>query len=98
MANNSVRIHPLVYYQKPQVGGGVGANEKNISPVQIIFPNGGFGLGIPVKDDLENGTTERVSNILKKKINYIHEYFYAHNSQLNQILFLNQLSQIATIR
>jgi phosphatidylglycerol:prolipoprotein diacylglycerol transferase len=41
MANNPVRIHPLVYFQKPQVGGANNANEKSISPVQIIFPNGG---------------------------------------------------------
>ena len=48
-----VRIHPLVYYQKPQVGNS-NSKDKNLSPIQIIFPNGGFGLGIPpAREDIE---------------------------------------------
>ena len=95
MANNSVRIHPLVYYQKPQVGG-VNANEKNISPVQIIFPNGGFGLGIPVKDDLENGTSERVNNIIFRIYNA--RMYFILNDILNKSLTQQFFSRKATTR
>lgn len=44
-----IELQALVYYQKPVVGNSNNKN-KNLAPVQIIYPSGGFGLGIPVID------------------------------------------------
>lgn len=40
--------HSLIYYQKPCIG-----NERGLRatpPVQLVFPGGGFGLGVSVKE------------------------------------------------
>jgi hypothetical protein len=44
----------LVYYQKPCIG-----NERGVRatpPTQLIFPGGGFGLGIPTKETTSAAT------------------------------------------
>lgn len=48
---NLIKVNPLVFYQKPQVGNSH-SSRKGDCPVQIIFPSGGFGLGIPLQDDV----------------------------------------------
>jgi hypothetical protein len=47
-ATECKREHSLVYYQKPCIGDERGV--RTAPPVQLVFPGGGFGLGIPVKD------------------------------------------------
>jgi len=50
--SSPLKLHPLVFYQRPQIGNNNSISE-NPTPVQIVFPNGGFGLGIPIKNDSE---------------------------------------------
>lgn len=47
-------VNPLVYFQKPTIGQDV-VPDGGRTPVQLIFPSGGFGLGMPVKGDVEAG-------------------------------------------
>ncbi len=48
-----ILLPPMQYYQKPRIGpqGSSGSNSANISnsknPLQVVFPSGGFGLGLP---------------------------------------------------
>lgn len=49
--------HSLTYYQKPCIGEERGV--RSPPPVHLVFPGGGFGLGIPVKDPAE--TAQRVN-------------------------------------
>lgn len=51
--------NPLVYYQKPAIGQSNGNNSSG-SPVQIVFPAGGFGIGLSPK---EEGPESRVDNV-----------------------------------
>lgn len=43
-------VNPLIYFQKPAIG----RNGDDLPPIQAVFPNGGFGLGIPIKVAEEN--------------------------------------------
>ena len=47
----NIPVKPIVYYQKPVIGDVVTGDP--LPPVQIVFPNGNFGLGIPVRDQNE---------------------------------------------
>jgi hypothetical protein len=42
-----ISVNPLTYYQKPAIGQD---HHEDLSPVQILFPTGGFGLGIAFKN------------------------------------------------
>mmetsp|Transcript_30940 Transcript_30940/g.52317 ORF Transcript_30940/g.52317 Transcript_30940/m.52317 type:complete len:221 (-) Transcript_30940:34-696(-) len=42
----------LVYYQKPTIG--TESGYRSAPPIQIIYPSGGFGLGIPPKEERPN--------------------------------------------
>ena len=44
----------LIYYQKPCIGNERGS--RTAPPVQLIFPEGGFSLGIPVKESINTAT------------------------------------------
>lgn len=46
-ANDEIVISPLTYHQKPAIGQD---NQEDLSPVQILFPNGGFGIGVALKN------------------------------------------------
>lgn len=48
--------HSLIYYQKPCIGNERGA--RTIPPVQLIFPGGGFGLGVSAKEPTQNGNAQ----------------------------------------
>jgi hypothetical protein len=41
-----VIVHPLTYYQKAAIGPRV----HNATPMQLVYPNGSFGIGIAVTD------------------------------------------------
>ena len=45
--HGDILVNPLTYYQKPAIGQD---QTEDLSPVQIIFPNGGFGIGIAMKN------------------------------------------------
>lgn len=58
--SQEIKIHPLTYYQKPAIGQD---NNEDHTPVQVVFPTGGFGLGIMMKNpDLENNTRNQNGN------------------------------------
>jgi hypothetical protein len=42
-----IKVNPLTYYQKPVIGQD---NNEDLSPVQILFPTGGFGIGVAYKN------------------------------------------------
>lgn len=44
---DEIVINPLTYFQKPAIGQD---NQEDLSPVQILFPNGGFGIGVALKN------------------------------------------------
>jgi hypothetical protein len=44
-------IHPFVFFQKPVIGS---TQDEEIPPVEIIFPYGGYALGLPIKDPLRS--------------------------------------------
>lgn len=49
--------HSLIYYQKPCIGNERGV--RVIPPVQLVFPGGGFGLGVSAKEpSLINGNVQ----------------------------------------
>lgn len=45
--SDDIVINPLTYYQKPAIGQD---HQEDLSPVQILFPNGGFGIGVALKN------------------------------------------------
>lgn len=45
-------MKPIVYFQKPVIGDVVTGDP--LPPIQIVFPNGNFGLGIPVREQHDN--------------------------------------------
>lgn len=49
----NIPVKPIVYYQKPVIGDVVTGDP--LPPLQIVFPNGNFGLGIPVRDQNDPG-------------------------------------------
>lgn len=42
-----ILVNPIMYYRKPALGQGGG---DDITPIQVVFPSGGFALGLAVKD------------------------------------------------
>lgn len=52
----SVEVGRLLYYQKPAIGqSSQDPNaELNTHPIQIVFPSGTFGVGIPISSKSEN--------------------------------------------
>jgi len=46
-----VGVRHLMHYQKPTIGGSSNTNSAHAVPVQVIFPSGGFGIGMPWKDE-----------------------------------------------
>jgi hypothetical protein len=59
-------INTLVYFQKPAIGFNA-ETSKQPAPLQVVFPNGGFGLGLPLKE----GQTAQVILTKKNKQNSI---------------------------
>eukprot|EP01038_Epipyxis_sp_PR26KG_P004674 gene4674-6566_t len=53
--------HPMTYFQKPVIGSS--QIQSSQSPIQLVFPSGGFGLGIPVKSATIN--TNNNSSIIQ---------------------------------
>lgn len=51
LGGKEILVNPLVYYQKPALGQDATSQR---TPVQLIYPSGGFGLGLQSKD-VENG-------------------------------------------
>ncbi len=49
--SEKVIVNPIVYFQKPIIGntGGV-----DVPPLQLVFQKGGFGLGVAVKEQIDN--------------------------------------------
>lgn len=45
--NPEFSFYPLVYYQKPAIG--TESTDSGAPPVQLVYPSGGFAVGIPVK-------------------------------------------------
>jgi hypothetical protein len=45
--SKEIVVNPLIYYQKPAIGQDV---SEERTPVQLVFPSGGFGLGLKPKD------------------------------------------------
>lgn len=46
-------MNPLTYYQKPIIGDDERLGQPTSEPcppLQLIFPTGGFGIGVVVKD------------------------------------------------
>lgn len=43
--------HSLIYYQKPCIGSERGV--RSSPPIQLLFPGGAFGLGVPIKTAAE---------------------------------------------
>eukprot|EP01031_Cornospumella_fuschlensis_P043792 gene43792-53553_t len=54
LGSKEIVVNPLVYYQKPALGGQAGQDTTPRTPVQLVYPSGGFGLGLQAKD-VENG-------------------------------------------
>ncbi len=48
-----ISVNPVTYFQKPIIGNAGGS--ADLPPIQLIFPNGGFGLGIAVKEQTDEG-------------------------------------------
>lgn len=53
---SEVTVNPLVYYQKPAIGN---EGTDDVPPVQIIFPTGGFGIGLAGKNSEGVGSEQR---------------------------------------
>jgi len=54
----SLLLPPMLYFQKPKLGplgrsagGGSSSANPNKNPLQVAFPSGGFGLGLPNTQD-----------------------------------------------
>lgn len=60
-----VGVRNLVHYQKPTIGSfSSNRNPTHAAPVQVIFPSGGFGIGMPWKDESAEQLLSRDQSIL----------------------------------
>jgi len=54
----TVNYEPMLYYKKPAIGAvtSYGSQNSVAAPVQILFPSGQIGVGIPAKDSSLEGS------------------------------------------
>lgn len=45
LKTDTISINPLLYFQKPEIGSNNRSEDTFIPPIQIAFPDGGFGIG-----------------------------------------------------
>lgn len=87
LKTEELNVHALTYYQKPVIGSN--GNTSN-SPVQLMFPTGGFSLGIPYKDSIlgQQGRSQVDQNFAVIGSGPIHNEIDIHQNRGLKLAFL----------
>jgi hypothetical protein len=65
MNDDVIVLNPLLHYKKPEIGGGnQSTNQKSVTPLQIAFPTGGYGIGVSVARADENPQQDRQAAVI----------------------------------